>query len=85
MGDKGITSALFLVDPVSALMAGDQLGAFDGPDGPKLPEETDEAEAGAKRKEQERLRRGRSTTQLSGSLGQALNASIGKRTLGGAL
>ena len=85
MGDKGITSVGFFFDPLLAGMVGDQLGAFDPPDGPRVPEETDEEEAEAKKKEQERLRRGRNTTQLSGSLGEALNASIGKRTLGGAI
>lgn len=87
MGDKALTSVGFAFDPVTAIVSGKKAGAFDGPDAPRVPGETDEEEAEAKRRERERLRRGAGAnrTRLSGSVSQALNASVAKRTLGGAI
>lgn len=87
MGDKAMTGVSFLGGPIEGITMGQGTGAFDGPSGPKVPEPTDEAEAEAKKRERDRLRRGAgaNSTRLSGSVSQALNATIGKRTLGGAI
>lgn len=90
MGESvGAAFAGILGGPTFGVGFAKNRGLLDGPDGPGLPDdrEEDEAAAEAKRREQDRLRRGAASdqTRISGSVSQALSGTIGKRTLGGAV
>lgn len=60
-------------------------GAFEDTEDVDQPPEIDEEAEDAREEERRRLRRvGSSDTRVSSSLPEALNAQVGRRTLGGA-
>lgn len=64
---------------------GNILGMTDSTPRPKVEAEVDEEASVARERERKRLSTGSRSTILSGRRSDALGASIGKRTLGGAI
>lgn len=78
------TDSFMKFNPIMAGLVNDVIPEPKSPALPAPSSEVDKEAEEARRREQERLRKGQSTTRKSGTLTEAFNATIARSTLGGA-